>query len=281
MSEEEILDSSLDLLRRLDPKHISKNLETICRIQPSIAEELLSSIDTPLKVSRCEKSGKSYLCCDYNRDGDSFRSPWSNSYYPSLGSEESEAPHPSEHLRELEKFANDSFDIYRDLYYEGGISSVYLWDTEDEDVGPDGQLGFAGVALLKKQVDSSSVNTQGSWDSIHVFEVEPSSNGKANYKVTSTVILDLENDEDNEMYLSGNLTRQTEKKVQFTDSASHVSNIGSIVEDTESKLRNLLQEVYFGKTKDILTDLRSIEPLDAKNQEKLRHQQLIENFQKV
>lgn len=36
---------------------------------------------------------------------------------------------------------NEAFDVYRDLYYEGGVSSVYLWDMDD---------GFAGVVLLKK-----------------------------------------------------------------------------------------------------------------------------------
>lgn len=30
----------------------------------------------------------------------------------------------------------------RDRYYEGGVSSVYLWELEDG--------GFAGVVLLKK-----------------------------------------------------------------------------------------------------------------------------------
>jgi hypothetical protein len=37
--------------------------------------------------------------------------------------------------------ANEAFDIYRDLYYEGGVSSVYFWNLDD---------GFAGVVLLKK-----------------------------------------------------------------------------------------------------------------------------------
>jgi len=61
---------------------------------------------------------------------------------------------------------NEAFDVYRDLYapfsslttfcgretvgdsvetyryYEGGVSSVYLWDTEEG--------GFAGVVLIKK-----------------------------------------------------------------------------------------------------------------------------------
>ena len=77
------------------------------------------------------------MICDYNRDGDSYRSPWSGDYEPFI----SDGPVPSTNLRKLEVLANDSFDIYRDLYYEGGISSVYLWDQDS---------GFAGVALLKK-----------------------------------------------------------------------------------------------------------------------------------
>jgi capping protein beta len=34
-----------------------------------------------------------------------------------------------------------------------------------------------------------------------------------------------------------------------------------MVEDIELKMRNLLQEVYFGKTKDIANDLRSVKSL--------------------
>lgn len=41
----------------------------------------------------------------------------------------------------MEIKANEAFDIYRELYYEGGVSSVYLWNLDD---------GFAGVVLLKK-----------------------------------------------------------------------------------------------------------------------------------
>lgn len=48
---------------------------------------------------------------------------------------------PSERVRKMEMKANDAFDVYRDLYYEGGVSSVYFWNLDD---------GFAGVVLLKK-----------------------------------------------------------------------------------------------------------------------------------
>lgn len=46
----------------------------------------------------------------------------------------------------MEVRANEGFDVYRELYYEGGISSVYFWDIDD---------GFAGCVLLKKCMSSS------------------------------------------------------------------------------------------------------------------------------
>lgn len=46
--------------------------------------------------------------------------------------------------------------------------------------------------------------------------------------------------------------------------ASHVVNIGKLVEEMELKMRNLLQEVYFGKAKDVVGDLRSKSPFSSR-----------------
>ena len=59
------------------------------------------------------------------------RSPWSNQYEPALD----DGAMPSERLRKLEIDANTAFDQYREMYFEGGVSSVYLWDLDH---------GFAG-----------------------------------------------------------------------------------------------------------------------------------------
>lgn len=75
---------------------------------------------------------------------------------------------PSERLRKLEIEANHAFDQYRDMYYEGGVSSVYLWDLSH---------GFAGVILIKKAGDGSK-KIKGCWDSIHVVEVQEKSSGR-------------------------------------------------------------------------------------------------------
>jgi capping protein beta len=83
-------------MRRLPPQQIEKNLsdlidlvgipflallfnswptfiENCCYQVPDLCEDLLSSVDQPLKIARDEEAGKDYLLCDYNRDGDSYR----------------------------------------------------------------------------------------------------------------------------------------------------------------------------------------------------------------
>ena len=92
---------------------------------------------------------------------------------------------------------------YSDRYFEGGVSSVYLWDLDDG--------GFAGVVVLKKGLSrlllrsllvihthpiapvlspNNSEAPSGAWDSIHVFEA--SERGRhAHYKLTSTIMLHL------------------------------------------------------------------------------------------
>lgn len=250
-------DAALDLLRRLNPTTLQENLNNLIEVQPNLAQDLLSSVDVPLSTQKdSADSNREYLCCDYNRDIDSFRSPWSNTYYPELSPKDlQDSAFPSAPLRKLEILANDSFDVYRDLYYEGGISSVYLWDLNEEDFnGHD----FAGVVLFKKNQSDHS-----NWDSIHVFEVtkSPSSPDSFNYRVTTTIILHLDKtrtDQNSHMMLSGNLTRQTEKDIAIDMSrpldvifTSHVANLGSLIEDIESQMRNLLETVYFEKTRDI------------------------------
>lgn len=255
----------MDLLRRLNPKNTSDNVNALCKIAPDLAEDLLSSVDQPLGVKICKTTQKKYLTCDYNRDGDSYRSPWSNEYEPEI----SDAPLPSPELRKLEQAANDAFDVYRELYYEGGVSSVYLWDQDD---------GFAGVALLKKEAESKD----GVWDGIHVFEVETNGRRSATYRCTSTVILDmgLENEKLGKLDLSGNLTRQTERTMALEGGSetAHVVNIGTIVEEMESKMRNVLNEVYFGKTRDIVGDLRSMTTMTERRNEERNQSEVVKGL---
>lgn len=84
--------------------------------------------------------------------------------------------------------------------------------------------------------------SSGEWDSIHVFEATDRAR-MSHYKLTSTVILHLANETDalGEMDLSGNMTRQVEADLPVESDASHIANVGRLVEDMELKMRNLLR----------------------------------------
>jgi capping protein beta len=82
------------------------------------------------------------------------------------------------------------------------------------------------------------------------------------------------------MDLSGNMTRQIESDLPVDDDTSHIANIGKLVEDMELKMRNLLQEVYFGKAKDVVGDLRSISSLTEANKDKATHQEMINSMKR-
>ncbi|KAL1917586.1 uncharacterized protein VTP21DRAFT_3979 [Calcarisporiella thermophila] len=180
-------------MRRLPPQNTEENLAHLIDLVPHLTDDLLSSIDQPLKVRSCKQTGAEYLICDYNRDGDSYR------------------------------------------YYDGGVSSVYLWDLDD---------GFAGVVLIKK--------------------------------LTSTVMLYLfmNNRDVGKMNLSGSLTRQAEQDLSIAEGQqAHIANLGRMIEDMELRMRNSLQEVYFGKTKDVVNELRAVTSLaDQRRQEEIRRE---------
>lgn len=135
------LRSGLNLMRRLPPKDVRTNLSGLTVLRPDLSEEWLQRVDAPLAVKTDTTGGaaRKYLLCDYNRDGDSYRSPWSNAYDPPLA----DGFTPSPALRALELEANEVWSSYKDLYYEasGSISSVYMWDLDK---------GFAGCWLIKK-----------------------------------------------------------------------------------------------------------------------------------
>ncbi|CAO3574114.1 unnamed protein product [Mortierella alpina] len=264
---EQQLDCALDLMRRLPPQHSEDNLASLVTLLPDLTEDLLNSIDQPLKVQTCAKSGKEFLLCEYNRDSNSYRSPWSNEFSPPLP----EGTYPSSKLRKLEISANEAFDTYRELYFEGGVSSVYFWDLDDD--------AFAGVVLIKKVGDGTR-RMKGAWDSIHVFETLTKGRN-AHYKLTSTVMLYMVTNkpELGHMNLSGSMTRQAEQDFVVEEPSMHVANIGRMVEEMETKMRHLLKDVYFGKTKDTVNDLRSIESLAKTRKQKELQREIASKLQ--
>ncbi|GMF34731.1 unnamed protein product [Phytophthora lilii] len=244
----------LNMMRRMPPRETETDLYSLTRLAPALADELYQRVDQPLQAAVDPSNGRKYLLCDYNRDGDAYRSPWSNAYDPPT---QGEGFYPSETLRELEVQANEIFDSYRELYYQGGISSVYMWDLEP---------GFAACFLVKKDVLDQRFVEKGSWNSIHVIEVQEGDAAdkgvrKATYRLTTSVLLAMKvnRPELGDLTLDGTLTRQAERTMEFDDQFDHVSNMGRMVEDMEIDMRSSLDGLYISKTREVINGMRKLQ----------------------
>ena len=49
---------------------------------------------------------------------------------PGGAAEEEKLYRPGLRLRQIEETYNEVFDAYKTAYYEGGVSSVYVWDLD-------------------------------------------------------------------------------------------------------------------------------------------------------
>eukprot|EP00696_Hemimastix_kukwesjijk_P016845 gnl/Hemi2/5357_TR1850_c0_g1_i1.p1 gnl/Hemi2/5357_TR1850_c0_g1~~gnl/Hemi2/5357_TR1850_c0_g1_i1.p1 ORF type:complete len:287 (+),score=75.46 gnl/Hemi2/5357_TR1850_c0_g1_i1:90-950(+) len=243
------LRSALNLARRLPPSDIRRNLLGLFELveDEHVEEHLLQDVDQPLVIKRDPVAGRDYLCCDFNRDADSFRSPWTNTYSPPLA----DGNVPSDELRKLEEVLNQVFDNYRDKYFEGGVSSVYCWDQEE---------GFACCILMKKEGDQVKGRglLSGCWESIHVIDAKEHAASRCHYKLTTTVMLSLTTPvgETGNVNLSGCLTRRKEQEMVVNDQNPHVVNIGNLIQNMENTMRTAVDEIYFGKTTQVISETR-------------------------
>lgn len=243
-------------MRRMPPSDVEDNLDRLIQLRPNIEDELLQRVDLPLKVQKDPSNGKNFIQCDYNRDGDSFRSPWSNEYYPAMD----DGFKPKKKLQKLELQANELFNVYRHLYFEGGYSSVYMWELENPD-------DFAACFLIKKDVNASDPKFQGmtgTWNSIHVFSVtggfQPTD--PYTYKLTSTVIVSMVINQEGlgNIDLSGSVSAQKTNNATISGPESHLATMGSMIEEMEISLRSQVEGIYIQKTKEIVNGIRVNDP---------------------
>lgn len=161
----------------------------------------------------------------------------------------------------MELHANEVFDIYRGLYYgkSSSVSSVYLWDKdEDQTTIKDGK-GFAGCFLIQNQIDDVNY-----WNSIHVVDVGAvQKGGKCQYTLTTTLLISVappsEGHESSNNIVTGSLTRYNKREcnIEEDSSSSHIINIGKFIEDIESDMRSELDSLYIQKTKTVVDMIRN------------------------
>jgi len=215
----------------------------------------LQHVDQPLKLQTDTKMSRQFILCDYNRDGDSYRSPWSNSYFPPT---DDQVFLPTANLRKMEMEANDIFDTYRELYFDTGVSSVYYFTMDKEEKE---SKNFGACFLIHKDVDGNKKELEaGWWDSIHVFECTEQKKGSYEYKLTTTVMVSMgmKNAVVGDLNLSGSMTQQTTAVKAVSDANPHIANMGPMLEDMELKVRNAIEGIYIQKTREVINGMRQV-----------------------
>ena len=255
------LNECIQLNQLLPLNKIDKNIEAISTViyeNDDLLNEFLQKIDNRTKICTDDPEGE-FITCEQNRDGDSYRSPFSNKYFPPTD----DAKYPSPPLRKLEESFNQIFKNYAKAYYSTSSNiSVYCWD-----LGDNPSDGFGVAVLIKHSVNGESMHN-GLWDSSNVISVNFSDNGKkAKYNLITTVNLTMafSNKTCGNVSLSGSLTRSSsaEKNVKDYYSIEHLENIGKMVEDLESNISNTLDAIYVSKSKEII-DTSRVNPILGK-----------------
>ena len=243
--------AALGLLQKLPPKYLRKNLGHVVQLlgdsEPDGVEFLLGEVDQPLKSRQESATATPFILCEYNRDGDGYRSPFSNLYTPE---DNTEGYRPGGLLRKMEVAANEIFAEYAALYYGmPTVSSVYVWG--------EGRENFAAAVLFLKNGGEF-----GTWNSTHVL-----SYSGGTYALTSTILLSLVAvDGMSTFEYSGNVVRCASKKVtslakpiESKDAiGTHIANMGEMVQQHENDLRAQIDQIYFGKPVEVASELRSM-----------------------
>lgn len=248
--EESIVVKALDLNRKLPPSQIPKNISALTQIidNEDKEDEIIQRIDQPLGVIKDTNKELEFLKCEYNRDGDCWRSPYSNEYFPQPHEDDmSDAFYPSGSLLELEQKGNAMIKEYASLYFANPLANVYFFETTES--------GFGACYLIINNLECQKGVKEGQWHSIHSFTVDENITGKHTYTLVSTVYLKLEVDGDTfgSLSICGTSTKKSEENhPKNDDTIQHLVRMGKMLEKNEGYLRDELDSVYVGKSKQII-----------------------------
>lgn len=184
----EKIKACLTLIRKMPITKYKKAVEGISNLiyeEDELLNEFLQKIDQPSEVYKQDPSGE-FLMCEFNRDGDSYRSSTSNKYFPKPEEGEDELRFPSKELRDFEVTLNKMFKEYTKLYYnQAAISSCFVWQLTDNI-----KEGLCVAVVIKNDVLSQKDISGGCWDSSNLVVINfNDSDGKveASYRLTTTV----------------------------------------------------------------------------------------------
>ncbi|ANQ08785.1 Capping protein (Actin filament) muscle Z-line [Plasmodium coatneyi] len=246
--EEAKIEAALHMCNILPAHLFEETIKLLSKVDQNLTNNILINKEGPIKIKFDSEQNKHYLGNMFNKEKDSYRSPYSNRYYPE------HCPNgyiPSESLRTLEMLYNEMYDRYRKAYYIGGLSSVYLWPNPIEE-------GFVACFLIKKK-ENYDTCTSLTWEGTHLIQVSIT-HVTIHYQISTTVNFFIK--KKNEMTLSASINKalETPKKVSnvnlVKDKYFHMHNMGKMIEGIENSLRKSIEYIYLPKMNDILNSIR-------------------------
>jgi capping protein beta len=198
----------IQLIKKLPINQLDENIVAISNLiyeEDDLLNEFLQKVDNRTEISTEDSTGD-FIKCEQNREGDSYRSPNSNKYFPAMEG----GRYPSQELRNLEVKLNKIFAHYARSYYSPtAICSCYCWE-----IGDTIEEGFEVGVIIKNKVNLEKEIDSGIWDSSNIVNVtfikEDGDKLKAVYKLTTSVSLQMYFDHKTcgKINLSGTVSRQ-------------------------------------------------------------------------
>ncbi|CDO63054.1 f-actin capping protein beta subunit, putative [Plasmodium reichenowi] len=243
------MEAALNICNTLPGHVFDDTIKMLSRIDQSITNNILINKEGSIKIKYDKEENKYYLGNMFNKEKDSYRSPYTNIYFPE---HYINSYVPPEHLRTLEILYNNIFDRYRKAYYMNGLSSVYLWPNPIED-------GFVACFLIKKE-EIFDKETNIEWEATHLIQVNIR-NLNVYYQISCTINFEIKKYNDN-LLLSGNINKALENSKKVTDlylikdQYFHMENMGYLIECMENSLRKSIEYIYILKIQDMLNSIK-------------------------
>ena len=218
-------------------------------------QEFLQKVDQPLLV-QSDKGG--FICCEYNRDGDSYRIPGTKEYVPPL--QDGTVPQPK--LLELEEALNKIFKIYTKFYYSPlATCSIYCYEKDEDDSN-----NFIVAVLIKNKIEeNTSKGTNGIWEASNMFTVSIDPGAReVTYDLVSSVTVylnaSIKTGKNSKLSAGGTMMKTAKETHKYSTSEPdiqfHTDHIGTMVENLETRIRDEIEVIYFQKTTQIVCSTR-------------------------
>jgi capping protein beta len=225
---------------------VERRLEEIMILNREVGENVQDVVYLPLQVGTDTK-GNEFILSDYNKSGESHRSPFTNEYVPPA-----HGHMPSRRLREMELMANKGFQTYLRHYFDYGVISVYCWDLDNGD-------DFALGVFIRKEVEPiEGAMIKGRISCSDVVEVKKKKGKVHTYHLTSSVVLSLRFPVKvgDSAVLGGSIANDKEIEDKADTSMEHLVTIGKLIEGNSDRVVSEMRGIYVSKMREILSFMR-------------------------